>query len=141
MKNLKIAIIVLALGGAGLMFFLNMKKVEAIPDSPESKSLWMCNACKKTVDWTARQEYENSGSAAPPLYCPSCKARELYRAQKCDNCGTAFFGTDVPGSSGVCEKCHPDIRPAAPPDDEKNSAAETPIDDAVGGKRPPLRPI
>lgn len=136
MKNLKVIIIVLGLGGAGLMFFMNMKKEEPIPDTPESKSLWMCNACQKTVEWTTKQEYENSGSAAPPLFCPSCKARELYRAQKCEQCGTVFFGADVPGSSGVCPKCHPDVKPAPPPEEEeKKQGEETATDEVTAPKR------
>ena len=142
MKNLKIAIIVLALGFAGLMFFLNTKKVDAIPDTPESTSLWMCKACQKTVEWTSKQEYENSGSAAPPLFCPSCKVRELYRAQKCENCGTVFFGADLPGSSGVCPNCNRDVKPLPlPPEEEKHQPDETPVDEGGGGRRNTYKPI
>jgi hypothetical protein len=136
MKNVKIIVIVLGLGGAALMLFMNMKKEEPIPDTPDTKTLWMCAACQKSLEWTLKEEVDYSHSAAPPLPCPSCKARELYRAQRCPECDTIFFAADVPNSTGKCPKCNPDLKPPPPPDiEDKEEAPDGSTPDATPVKK------
>ncbi len=109
MKQAKIAIIVVALSGSALIYFITRSGADPIPDTPESATGWMCQECEHVFSLTAMaagEEYRRAGGQ-PPLFCPACNEKQAYRAATCSTCGTKYFGFEVPGQPGVCPKCHP----------------------------------
>lgn len=110
MKQLKIGIIIVALSGAALIYFITRTGADPIPDTDESATEWMCQKCEHVFSLTAMaagDEYVRAGGR-PPLYCPACSEAHAYRVATCPTCGTKHFGFDVPGQPGVCPKCFPD---------------------------------
>ncbi|MCZ6697666.1 MAG: hypothetical protein O7D94_01890 [Planctomycetota bacterium] len=109
MKQAKIAIIVVALSGSALIYFITRSGADPIPDTPESATGWMCQGCEHVFSLTAMaagEEYRRAGGQ-PPLFCPACNEKKAYRAATCMTCGTKYLGFG-PGRTGACPKCHPD---------------------------------
>jgi len=128
-QGVKIGIAVVALIAAGAMLFLfSGRKEQSMANADETKTLWMCTSCNEPVDITAgqiQQLAKDSGGPAPPYLCSKCKEKKLFRAMKCDKCGSAYFPSGVPDSTGVCKQCNPDAKPLPPPTDEVEEAAPT----------------
>ena len=125
-RRIQVAVIVVALGAVGAIFWTTNEAGEALPDTPESETLWMCHACGHAFRLTASavaEERRRAGGLAP-LLCPTCSEREAYRAAVCGQCGTMFLGPDAPGSSGVCPQCYPDHEPVGFPEDPAGGASE-----------------
>ncbi|GJQ25859.1 MAG: hypothetical protein HBSAPP02_08910 [Phycisphaerae bacterium] len=123
MQKVKIGIIVGAIALAGIITFMcnkDQEPIEVAADDP--KSPWLCAACNHQFELNSKEEFEAAQKVPnnlPPLLCPQCKARQAWRANICEECGTAYFGAEVPNSTGVCPKCHPDAKPKAPEDVEE----------------------
>jgi hypothetical protein len=133
-KGLKIGIIVVGFVVAALFFWRFVSGKEASPDAPEeTKTLWKCSnrTCGHEYAMTAPQAEEartkdaKEGEAWPPAVCPKCGQRTVYTCQKCEVCGTVFFGPEVPGSTGACPKCYPEVKPP-PPDEPVEEGQEAP---------------
>ena len=111
MNNVKLGIIVAALGLAGIMFWRTSSSADDLPDTEESQTRWMCSDPNCGFDFllTASecQEAEQRAGGTSPLYCQKCDKKLAYRAATCLACDTPYFGQDVPGSSGLCPKCKP----------------------------------
>lgn len=126
MKHIKIAFIVICITGAGVILWLNGSGEGSIPDTAESSTNWMCNACKHvfplTVSEAAREEKRAGGP--PPFICPSCSAKEAYRVAQCETCSTYYFSLDVPGSLGRCPTCFPLNTPNMPNPHEESETEE-----------------
>lgn len=110
MKSIKIAIIILALSGSVIVYFITRSGADPIPDTEESATEWMCRDCRHVFSLTAREAADEYARAEgrPPLFCPACGEKKAYRVATCPNCGTKYFGFDVPGETGACPKCFPD---------------------------------
>ncbi|MFQ5424727.1 MAG: hypothetical protein ACE5F9_12205 [Phycisphaerae bacterium] len=111
MQQIKIGVIVVALVGAGVAFWLSRPGSSTLPDAPESATEWMCDECRHAFSLTISEVSEAQAKAggASPLFCPACNEKDAYRVATCPKCATKYFSSDVPGSSGVCPKCHPDV--------------------------------
>ena len=102
----------MAAGGVTFWFMRGGEEVAA--KAEETKTLWMCGACSGTLDLTAKDVdvmAKEAGPPTPPLICAKCKEKKVYRAVRCSKCGSAYFSSDVPDSTGVCPKCNPDAKP------------------------------
>ncbi|MBN2562775.1 MAG: hypothetical protein JXQ75_17770 [Phycisphaerae bacterium] len=114
MKNLKVAIVVVALAAAAVIAWHYGSGDRDIPDDEGTKTLWMCSECKHVFEMTAREvsEARDRGPKPwPPAICPACGEQKSYLAQKCPQCGTVYFGSEVEGGTGACPKCHPEVEP------------------------------
>lgn len=108
------AVGLLVIAGGILFWYTRGGAEEAAAKSDETKTTWMCAACSSSFDLTAKQVLVMGKEAGPPgipLICSKCKEKKVYRAIKCPKCGTLYFSSEVPDSSGVCPKCHPDAKP------------------------------
>lgn len=122
MKGLKVGIIVVGFVAAALILWRFGTGKEAVPDTPETKNLWKCSdrECGHEYEMTAKQADDarrrefKEGESWPPAICPKCGQQMAHRCQKCPDCGTVFFGPEVPGSTGACPKCYPDEKPPEP---------------------------
>ncbi len=113
MKQLKIAAALLSFLAAGLVLHFNRaERAQALPDTAESSTTWMCAACKKVYRLTAAEAERQAvkGGGPSPLLCPACSARKAYRAAECLNCRSLYFSSDVPDSPGRCLRCYPHIK-------------------------------
>lgn len=117
MKAAKIGIAVALLVVAAIILWRYTLRAEQIPDTEETRALWMCSSdeCLHVFEMTAREEAEAQklaeGQPWPPGVCPKCGKRTAYHAQKCPECETVFFGPEVEGWTGACPKCYPDEKP------------------------------
>jgi len=108
-KNVKIGVIVAALGTAVMLFLFRSKAVEPVPDTPETAVGYQCRICKAVFDLTPTEltkEVERAGQDFP-LFCEACSEKEAYRVATCDKCSGKYFGPEVPGSTGACPVCFP----------------------------------
>lgn len=150
MNQGKIAIVVVALGAAGIIFWKTSSGGEALPDTQESETLWMCseNSCAHAFRLTAAacEKAEMRAGQQAPLHCQVCDKVLAYRAATCETCREKYFGADVPGSTGVCRKCYPQAPVQTPkrpvvvqgPDDEPVAVEEVPREmPAAKRKAPP----
>lgn len=122
MKNIKIGIIVAALGLAAVITYLTHGDQPIADDLSSEKSVWMCSECK-TITKLSEREVESECRKlkdSPPLICEKCTLQKLYQVITCPVCETYFFGAEVPGSPGECPKCKPDAVP--PPEQEDESS-------------------
>lgn len=110
MNRIKIAVGVIALIAAAAIFWMNSGGADPIPDTPESRTSWMCHACRQVFTLTAAEAAREEARAGgpSPLFCPACFEKEAYRVAQCETCGAYYFSSDVPGSSGRCETCYPE---------------------------------
>ena len=128
-KQVKIAVAVgiLVLSG-GIFFWFSRGGEEAAAKSDETRTFWMCSGCMASSDLTAKEVNslaKESGTNQPPLVCQKCKEKKLYRAVKCAKCGTPYFTSDVPDSTGVCPKCNPDAKVQTVEEKEAEEAAQS----------------
>lgn len=121
-QGTKIGIVVAALLAAGAVFyFTSGTKEQAAAVADETKTLWMCTGCNEAADLSAKAVQDiakDSPGGAPPYACSKCKEKKLFRAMKCEKCGTVY-ATGAPDSTGVCPKCNPNYTPPPPPPDEE----------------------
>lgn len=137
MNKFKIALatVMLAIAIALLWGSLSYDAGAVLPDDDSTKTLWMCSLpeCGQSFFLTARQAQqamEKGPQPWPPAICPQCKNQKAYQAQQCPDCGTKYFGSEVPGYTGACPKCHPEVRPLeeflSPEDEDDPSSGPTP---------------
>jgi hypothetical protein len=110
-KNLKIAFVVVAFAAATIITLV-YGFGDDTADTAESATNWRCVACEHVFQMTAKEVQESLKQCPkpwPPAFCTSCDEREAFRAQQCKICGTWFHGPEVPGWTGKCPKCHPDV--------------------------------
>ncbi len=132
MKNPKIVFVCVCLAAAAVIFWFNLDSAPAIPDTPDTETMWMCRDCGKTFALTAAKfavEEERAGGSAP-LHCIDCSKKEAYRVAQCTTCDTFYFSRDVPGALGRCPQCYP-ARPGGGPADGGSSEQEEPPPPAV----------
>lgn len=143
--KIAIAIGLLVVAG-GVTFWFMRAPEEAAAKGEETRTFWMCAGCQVTADLTARQVEAGAKEVGPPGYplaCSKCKEKKLYRAVKCAKCGTPYFTSDVPDSTGMCPKCNPDAKPAVieeQPEETKTEEGEKSESDtpqAPKRKKPP----
>ena len=134
MQKVKLGIIVGALVLAGVFTFIcnkDQEPIEVAKDDP--KSPWLCASCNHQFEMNSKEEYDasqNVPNTMPPFICPQCKARQAWRANICEECGTAYFGSEVPNSTGVCPKCNPDAKPKPPEEvEEEQQGGEEAVSD------------
>jgi hypothetical protein len=134
MHRFGIAIFLGAAAAAGAYGYHQHHATDA--GSIDTQTLWLCKACDRSCQLTSEQVYADirgSEGPAPPLECPSCHVRELFRALVCKRCHSAYFGLSVPGSNGKCHACcrpgdAPNVLgselPAAPQNDNRDNRHE-----------------
>jgi len=123
-KAAKLAIAVVLFAIAAVLAVRNLRGGHGVPDTPESRTQWMCSACLHPFQMTAREAEEAARRGPPPwppAFCPQCRAKKAYVAMRCPNCGTFFFGPEVEGYTGECPKCRPPPPPPPPPPEEDGS--------------------
>lgn len=111
MKTAKIVTAVVLFVVAGVIFFFNSGEKAEIPQDADTMTAWKCAECGKRVDLSATQVNEmmiQVGNVVP-IICPACSKQHLYQIAVCPVCSTEFFGAEVPGHSGRCPKCSPEL--------------------------------
>lgn len=140
-QGVKIGIIVVALGGAGISYFVfGGSRDQFLATGDESKTLWMCQGCNEVIEISPKQVLDlatESGGSAPPYICSKCKEKKLYHALKCDKCSTVFFPAGVPDASGVCPKCNPDVKAQPPKPEDEEVVPQQP----EGSEQPDIGPV
>lgn len=129
MKTLKISVAVVLLALAGAITIYHTSGGESVPDTPESRTQWMCAACGHPFQLTAREADEASRKGPqpwPPAFCPKCQEKKAFVARRCRDCGTFFFGPEVEGHNGDCPACRPSPASSAPVDDGETPEPERP---------------
>jgi hypothetical protein len=132
-KQVKIAVAIgLLVIAGGVLFWFSKGTEETAAKAAETKTLWMCQACSTTCELTAKEVdvlAKESGPPTPPLLCQKCREKKVFRAVKCPKCGTPYFTSDVPDSTGVCPKCNPDAPKASVIEDQKEAEEAAANDD------------
>ncbi len=122
MVNTKIVIIVVVLAAAVVITLKYSFGDEAVPQSNKNMSDWLCSKCEHHFQMTPAEETQASrdaGQGWPPAKCTGCGEKQAYRAQICGECGFPYFGMGVPGGTGACPRCHPEIKPPDEPEIDK----------------------
>ncbi len=116
MKALKIGIAVVLLAAALAITMLTGDGSEPLPDTPESNVKWRCSDCEHTYDLSSLKsaEAQTRAGATAPIHCAKCDVKAAYQVIGCPECGTLYFGSEAPGSTGQCPKCNPDASPWEP---------------------------
>jgi hypothetical protein len=114
-QRVKIAIIVVGFPLAALILWRCYPR-EVVPNTPETKTLWRCTDkdCSHEFELTAKQVMDATMQGPPPIDCPKCKQKKAFSCQRCEKCGTVYFGVEVPGATGRCPKCEPEAKPPEP---------------------------
>jgi len=116
LKAVKIGIVVVLLAAALAITLLTGDGAEPLADTPESSIKWRCADCEHTFDLTAFKsgEAQRRAQAIAPIHCVHCDEQSAYQVIACPECGTLYFGSEAPGSTGRCPKCNPDASPWQP---------------------------
>ncbi len=116
MKALKIGIAVVLLAAALAITVLSGDGVDPLADTAESSVKWRCTECEHTFDLSALKsaEAQTRAQATAPIHCTECEEKAAYQVIACPDCGTLYFGSEAPGSTGQCPKCNPDASPWEP---------------------------
>jgi hypothetical protein len=118
-KPIMIAVIVVCLGAAGLIFYTRGSGGGGGIDSiPDDEMTWVkCNnpACRAEYEMGRKAYYEAVNErldpmamTAPPLICKECQKPSVFDAEKCANpaCGIVFLKGSVPNDfQDRCPKC------------------------------------
>ena len=128
MKSVKLSVAAVCLILAALIFWWTYTPSEAQLADPETSTNWMCAGCRAVVALTvAEAQRAEEAAGGLPLICDECRKKDVYRAALCDQCGSYYFSSDVPGSLGRCPTCFPpgsrDIPPPPPVLDESGEPA------------------
>lgn len=113
---LKLAVVVLALGGAA---FLAFRGGEEQNNAPNSAVPYVCLECNHVMQWTA-SDYDRALKAGRPagsqeeptrgqrlgLTCEKCNRPAVARAEKCPKDGTPVPIRTKDGSAPRCPKCN-----------------------------------
>ena len=123
MKNTKVIIAGVALVAAlGIYFFVG-SGVEAVPDTDDTRTTWICLACEKPFTLTAA-EFEDASRSSGKAYlvvCPACSELKGVRSAQCAACQNQFALTNAEGEDTTCKKCQP-----ATVNAQRQAAPETP---------------
>lgn len=129
MKNTKVIIAGVALVAALGIFIFVGSGVEAVPDTDDTRTPWICLACQKTFTLTAA-EFESASAKTGKAYlvaCPECSEVKGVRSAQCAACQNQFALTNADGEDTPCNKCQPATvnaqRPDEPPPTEEAPAA------------------
>lgn len=143
MKNVKVAVAGLCLLGAIVIYFSRGAGAgdEAIPDTKDSETQWLCRKCNHAYMLTARKADDAARAAGGqmPLICPKCSAKDAWRAAFCSTHNRLYLSADAPGSPGVCPQCQPARKPTrmGTDDDTKpGTATKAPAPGEVVKKKP-----
>ena len=115
-KNILMGTILVVALGVTVYMWTGSSAEEAIPDTPESTTTWVCTKCGAWVDLTAKgleeartkaamTRDEGSGGAltsrrTTTLVCPKCNAKAMVLGYKCPKCGKGHLGDYV-----ECDAC------------------------------------
>ncbi len=116
MKSLKIGVAVVLLAAALAITLFVGDGAEPLADTAESSVKWRCTGCEHTFDLSALKsaEAQRRAQGTAPIHCAKCDEKTAYQVIGCSDCGTLFFGSEVPGSTGQCPKCNPEASPWEP---------------------------
>jgi hypothetical protein len=107
-----------------------------IPDTPESRTAWLCEKCEHTVELTAKEQFDLAEKAAEwsrntegkevisarraALHCPACSQVSLLQAGKCVACQKIYDPRSAPPGyyCGPCAKSGVKPRIDIAPNDE-----------------------
>lgn len=136
MPNTKVIIAGVAFAAAVVIFFMRGSGDEAVPDTDDSRTNWICLACQKPFTLTA-SEYESESVRANStglLYCPGCSEQKGVRAATCATCQTMFATMDAEGTSLGCPKCNPIVVTSKTKQDEPGAEPEpdAPVEEEAG---------
>lgn len=114
-KPIMIAIIVACIGAAGAITYITSSGGGGIETVERGEMMWVkCNnpACgaEYEIDKKDYLEYvreHQEGLSTPPLVCKECGEESVYRAVKCEKCGTIFFFASVQDAKfkDTCPEC------------------------------------
>jgi len=113
-----IAIIAACLSLAGIITFATYSGPDRIPEHFSKEMIWVKCAnpeCNEAYQINKKEYFEyiveNAdplNPAMPPLICKACGEKSVYRAFKCENCGTISFlgsGSGPRDFKDRCPKC------------------------------------
>ncbi len=116
-KGIKIGLIVVLIGAAGIIAYTQRSTTIEQSDTPETATTYVCMECGHGVDLTAaryaemvaegnkqkEQMGEMRGSSF--LQCPQCQKFALGMGGRCPKDGTPIPQQTKDGKSGRCKKC------------------------------------
>jgi hypothetical protein len=119
-KNIMMLVVVVCLIAAVLIFVKTKQKGDEGPGQFKGQMIWVkcqndkCNAeyqMDKADFYKTEEDLRYTRTNQPgyiPLTCQKCGKETIYRAYKCDKCGTVFF--EAAGGDqyypDLCPKCH-----------------------------------
>lgn len=123
-KNL-VMIVILMFALAGILWrWTSASRERRPPDTPESTTIWVCEKCGHTEEYTARQLSDALEKASlvrttqtaakrtsvreTLLVCSECKAASMVCGNKCIVCGKGILDS----VNGMCEACAKAQKPA-----------------------------
>ncbi|RMF84027.1 MAG: hypothetical protein D6744_03760 [Planctomycetota bacterium] len=102
---------------------LSASGAEPLPDTPESRTAWICTACGRLTELTARQRADwartpgkvrtggtegvvMAGAAQTVFRCDVCDAFTIVRARQCSRHGVWYAVKDAAGHFVGCAACN-----------------------------------
>jgi len=115
-KLIKIAIIIVCLGLAGVIVCMSRPGRSGLGSVPRGQVIWVkCNnpdcGTEYEIDekdyWEFVEKQRDPMSLSmPALICKDCGKRSVFRAVKCLKCGLVFFhGTNRTSFADTCPEC------------------------------------
>ncbi len=122
-KNILLGTIALLCVGGGIWYYVNSGKQYEYPDTAESRTTWMCEACANVVQLTAKQlnaiqespDRVRRGDNAVDrkqtvIKCDKCGKFTICRAIKCPQHGVLYIKQTSDGVKHDCAKCEEEMR-------------------------------
>jgi len=137
--NTKVIIAGVAFAAAVAIFFLRGSGEEAVPNTDDTRTQWVCLACQKPFTLTA-SEYESAAVKSNNtglLHCPACSELKGVRAATCGLCQEMFATMDAEGNPAQCLKCNPVVVKAQnAPEAEQPAAEAAPVEEEAPAPKP-----
>jgi len=116
-KGIKIGLIVVLLGAAGLIAYTQRSTRVEQPDTPETATTYVCVECGHGIDLTAAQyakmvtegnrQRKEAGDlrGSSSLQCPKCQKFAVVMGGRCPKDGSPIPQQSKDGKPGRCKKC------------------------------------
>lgn len=117
-RGIKIGLIAVLLGAAGLIAYTQRSPSVAQPDTPDTATTYVCTECGHGVDLTAakyadmviegnkrKKEAGGEPQGQSSLQCPQCQKYTLVLGARCPKDGTPIPQQGKDGRPGRCKKC------------------------------------
>jgi len=135
----KVIIAGVALVAALGVFIMVGSGEEAIPDTDDTRTQWICLACQKSFTLTAA-EFDTASQSSGKSFlvkCPECSDLKGVRAAQCAGCQNQFALTNADGEDTPCTKCQPaTVKSLAAPEAETPVEETAPVEESAPADRP-----